>query len=175
MGWLKTRRTEFFTVPQPVLIVCEDAKSSVYYLRKKIKSLKLHNADVEVDGNSGSAPMSVVDYAIQRKKENKQEAKKKKQQPYGKIFCVMDVDDHPNLKAAIEKAIANGLTPIVSNECFELWYLLHFIDYSTKSRNRSEINKELTPLLGKEYQKADENIFEKIRGNEAKAIALAKK
>lgn len=175
MAWLKTRKTEFVSIPQPVLIVCEDAKSSVFYLRKKVRALKLHYTDVVVDGNSGSAPLSVVNYAIETVNRNKKEAKRQKQQAYGKVFCVMDVDAHPNLREAIQKARGNKLIPIVSNECFELWYLLHFIEYSTRVWSREELKAELTRRLGRHYDKGDQDIFEAIRANEASAIALAKR
>lgn len=174
-AWLKTRKTEFKPVKKPVLIVCEDGKSSVFYFLAKIKDLRLHPADVEVSGKSGSAPVSVVEYALERKKQNQREAKRNGTEPYDKIYCVIDVDDHPKLAEAIDTGLANGLIPIVSNECFELWYLLHFIDYSTKSRNRKELAQELKKYLGKEYDKADKTIYYIIKNREAHAIEVSKK
>ena len=163
MGWPKTRETEYVSVPQPILIVCEDKKSAVFYLKAKIKSLRLHYADVVVDGDSGSAPISVVDYAIKKKggKENQL------------VYCVMDVDDHTTLKTAIAKAKANGLRTIISNESFELWYLLHFIAYSTASLSRKQINKALSEKLAKSYDKGDKGIFEMIKAHEGNAWKVA--
>lgn len=172
-GWPKTRKTEFKAVKKPILIVCEDSKSSVLYLRAKTKDLRLHVTDVEVSGKSDSAPVSVVEYALERKKQNLREAKRNGTEPYDRIYCVMDVDDHPKLKEAIESALANGLIPIVSNECFELWYLLHFIDYSTKTRSRKEINKELEKYLGKKYDKSDTDIYSVIKSKELNALKNA--
>jgi hypothetical protein len=170
MAWPKTRQTEYIDLPKPILIVCEDKKSAVYYLKDKVKSLRLHYAQVLVDGNSGSAPISVVNYAIEKKEEQKDS----KSLPFDKIYCVMDVDNHTSLKKAINKAKANGLIPIISNESFELWYLLHFIDYSTASLPRKAINRLLAGHLGSEYNKGDKGIYEKIYANEGKAWQSAK-
>ncbi len=75
---IKNRRINFKEVKKPVLIVCEDSKSSVLYFKSKIKHLYLNPIDVEVDGNSDSSPVSVVKYAMERKKKNKNEKLKKR-------------------------------------------------------------------------------------------------
>ena len=48
--------------------------------------------------------------------------------PYGKVFVVFDKDDFtPNaFNKAIEKCENNGYIALWSNECIELWFLLHF-------------------------------------------------
>lgn len=177
MKRLSNRRVDFKEVKKPILIVCEDSKSSVIYFRKKIKDLHVNPVDVEVDGDSDSSPISVVNYAIERKKAQLRQSKKSGTEEYEQIYCVMDVDDHPSIKDAIMKARANSLIPIVSNQCFELWYLLHFMQYSTAHIHRDNIEREFSKLLGTKYNKADENIYEilKSKGNEQNAIALAKK
>jgi hypothetical protein len=128
MSFLKKRKTGTREVREPILIVCEDSKSSVYYLKGKVKSARLTSTDVEVSGDSNSAPISVVDYAIKRKKAQKINAKKKGIYEYKEIYCVMDVDNHDTLQNAIVKTKDHLLLPIISNESFELWYLLHFTD-----------------------------------------------
>jgi hypothetical protein len=174
---LSNRKTDFKPVKKPILIVCEDSKSSVLYLEAKIKDLYINPIDIKVDGNSESSPISVVDYALEKKLEHKKKVKKEGIEDYEAIYCVMDVDDHPSIKPAINKAQANELVPIVSNQCFELWYLLHFIEYSTAFLHREEIYKLLDKKLGKDYDKADKNIFELLnsKGSELKAIQTAKK
>ena len=89
----------------------------------------------------------------------------------------MDVDDHPTIKKAISQAKDNGLVPIVSNQCFELWYLLHFATYSTSYIHRTDIVKRLKIHLGTEYDKADRTICEilEAKGNEELAIQKAQK
>lgn len=159
---------------------------------------------IDVDGNSDASPTSVVDYAIQRRDAYNKEAKRKGMFSYKDVYCVMDVDNHNdndrNLDRAIElieedkvqlekKGIGYGhLIPIISNECIELWYVLHFIEYSTKALHRprkeyqfkddERLDKILTKYLGEDYAKGDEDIFNKIveaKGEEVKAINSAKK
>lgn len=54
-----------------VLIVCEGSKTELNYLRDLRDSLKLSSANIEIDGNSGSSPKSVVRYAKRRLSEEK--------------------------------------------------------------------------------------------------------
>lgn len=173
MSWIKPRKKAFKEVRKPILIVCEDSKSSVYYLKEKVRSCGLSPDDVKVDGDSDSSPRSVVDYAIKEKAKQKKYAKDNKIYKYEEIYCVMDVDDHSTLKEALTKARDNNLIAIVSNECFELWYLLHFIKYSSKSFDRKEIEKLLTTHLGKPYNKSDKKIFDILKDKEEHAISLA--
>lgn len=176
MGFLKQRKSKFKNLRKPILIVCEDSKSSVFYLKKKARSKGLNPEDIVVTGDSGSAPISVVDYALDLREKRRKKSKKEGTLEYSEVFCVMDVDEHPSLKAAIIKAKANRLVPIVSNESFELWYLLHFTTYSTAFKNRAVLNRELSAFLGKNYEKGDDSMFELILqkgGSEATALELA--
>jgi hypothetical protein len=47
---------------------------------------------------------------------------------YDEVWCVFDVDEHPYVADARERAYAAGLQLAMSNPCFELWLLLHFSD-----------------------------------------------
>ena len=49
-----------------VLIVCEGSKTEQNYLRELIDCLKLSSANIEVDEDRGSSPISVVSYAKHR-------------------------------------------------------------------------------------------------------------
>lgn len=111
---IKTRPSKF-KKPLSILIVCEDAKSSVFYLEAKIRECglfktatleKARRKDVAVDvepGGKGSAPISVVDHAIQKRDEYNRKARKAGKYPYGEVYCVMDVDDHDTLRKAVDK------------------------------------------------------------------------
>lgn len=176
MSYLKQRKSKFKKLKEPLLIVCEDSKSSVFYLKKKVRSKGLNPEDVVVTGDCGSAPISVVNYALELKNRRKKTAKRDGTLPYSNVYCVMDVDNHPSLREAIIKARDNQMTPIVSNESFELWYLLHFVNYSTASKDRSTLNRELSAFLGKSYDKGDDCMFELLiqqNGSETNALDLS--
>ena len=49
------------------------------------------------------------------------------------VWCVFDVDNHSNttLEKAVRYAENVKVNTVISNPCFELWYLLHYI-YTTR-------------------------------------------
>jgi hypothetical protein len=109
-----------------VLIVCEGKKTEPYYLEALRNHFKLSQANVVIDPDSQSAPISVVDFAIQLSKEAI-----KSGDPYTRVYCVIDKDRHPSYTKALDKAgrYAHALTTlktIVSIPCFEYWILMHY-------------------------------------------------
>lgn len=108
-----------------VLIVCEGSKSEPEYFRNWCDSLKLNSANIEVVGDCGSDPLSVVNHGIERCNEDGE---------FDRVFCVFDKDTHKTYDDAVRKL--NGqdssrFTAIRSVPCFEYWLLLHF-EYSTQ-------------------------------------------
>lgn len=61
-----------------------------------------------------------------------------------------------------------------SNECFELWLLLHFC-YMDSNISREEYRQKLSEYLGRHYDKADRSIFEELRPRLNDAIRNARK
>ena len=191
--------------PEIILIISEDMKSSTFYLQDKIKSfgiptkikydkLPVLKTTIETKGSKdGSARITVVKYAIKEKNKFNKIQKRNNSEPFSKVYCVMDVDDDPTLKKA-KKIIeienrqdkTSEIIPIISNECFEVWYVLHF-EYPTRELERKKKgriikdNNRLDKLIEKyldieEYDKA-KNIFTLInkKGDESLAIKNAEK
>lgn len=130
-GWKRRGRSEEALSRRPgkkpprrcFLIVCEDAVAAPTYFKALRRALRLSTAEVEICGEEcDSAPISVVDFALERRK-----ARKKSGFDYEQIWCVVDVDNHESLHKALCKAKDHGLDVAVSAPCFELWYLLHFV------------------------------------------------
>jgi len=122
-----------------ILIVCEGGKTEPDYFNGLRRRWRL-GAHVEVVGDaSGSAPINVVDYALERKSQ----AEKGAGVPYDAVWCVFDHDRHKTLDRALSKAKSNGLLVALSVPCFEFWYLLHFA-YTTRAFGKcGEVVKEL--------------------------------
>lgn len=105
---------------------------------------------------------------------------KNKDNTYDEIWCVFDRDakdennNQQNFNEAIQTAINEELNLAVSNDCFELWYLLHF-DYYTSETHRSDFKKMLKTRLGEEYRKNDDAMYQKLLNKQEKAIQNAKK
>lgn len=88
-------------------------------------------------------------------------------------WVVFDRDDHDGFDEAIVLAEQNGIHVAYSNECFELWFILHF-GFTDNCLGR-DYDKKLSALLGRKYTKNDTDIYDDIKGKESLAIKNAKK
>ncbi len=114
---------------QRVLILCEGKITEPRYLQAFRHEHRNQLVQVEVLPEQG-VPKTLVEHAVERKKQALREAKKQGDSflKYDEIWCVFDVDAHPNLAEAKQQALDNGLRLAISNPCVELWLLLHFQD-----------------------------------------------
>lgn len=165
----KSGRKEAVRKIQRHLIVCEDAKSAADYLR----AFKVSDdfAEVVVEGGAGNTA-SVVEKALKLR-----EKAIKDGTPYAEVWCVFDRDSFPakNFNRAFDLARGDDkhdVHIIWSNECFELWYLLHF-EFVVAGLGRNEIYAKLAEpqRLGKKYDKSDKTVFEQLSGK----VEIAKK
>lgn len=151
-----------------VLIVCEGEKTEPYYFNGLIEHYGLSSANVEVTGDCGSDPLSIVRHAKDR-----YEDERRARNPFDRVYCVFDKDAHANYQRALTElskpAMSKHFHAIASVPCFEYWLLLHFI-YSTKPytplAGNSAGNQVLTELQNyfPEYQKASPDIFGQLVG-----------
>ena len=143
-----------------ILIVCEDSKSSPDYFEKLRETLRLGTVNVEVCGKEcGSAPINVVNYAKDKKRSVKTSTIIDK---YDEIFCIVDVDEHTSLGNAVQTARDNGIGLIISNPCFEYWYILHFEKTGSSYNDRPQLYKALEAHLKRAYSKSGCDFFEVI-------------
>jgi hypothetical protein len=162
------------------LIVCEDSKSCPNYLQEVRKYYRLHTTNVIVVPSKGSAPISVVDHAIEI-------ARTTPDIDY--VICVFDRDAHASYTQAINKLQNHKpkrsdkskpeFCAITSTPCYELWLLLHF-RYSTKSYSpsgsKSAADNLIKDLLVElpSYLKSTTVWFNEIIDKQTKAITYAK-
>lgn len=112
-------------------------------------------------------PLSLVDRAVETKKAEAREERRGRGRAHDGIWCMFDVDDHPNLTEAIQKAEANGIGLAISNPCIELWFILHFEDHTAylsreyaQSRSakllrcKKRLSREATDRLYENYEDA---------------------
>ena len=152
-----------------ILVLCEDTKSSCDYLARFPFDAKL--VSLECVG-TGMNTDSLMENAIQRK-----EDAAKAGNPFAEIWVVFDRDsfDLQNFNRAFDLARSHGdIVACWSNECFELWYLLHFA-YRDTGIARAEIWKVLSTHLGKKYDKADATVFAKLEPHLEAAVKNARK
>lgn len=109
-----------------ILIVCEDTKHTVAYVRALCRDIGLSAAEVAVYSGSGSSPRSVYEYAKKRMRKSEEEDG---DNAFDWAYCVFDKDHHSTFKetlALIKKE--NKIRAITCIPCFEFWILIHFVE-----------------------------------------------
>ncbi|MBS3944015.1 MAG: RloB domain-containing protein [Melioribacter sp.] len=103
-----------------ILILCEGGKTEPNYFRKFPVNIDL--VEVNVDG-AGANTISLVKDAIRIGQEAIERG-----HSYNQIWCVFDRDSFPagNFNRAFNLAMRNRIRIAYSNQCFELWYFLHY-------------------------------------------------
>ncbi len=147
------------------LIVCEGAKTEPNYFKSFPVSTR---PEVTIVG-AGCETIAVVNKAIELM-ENKK---------FDRVWCVFDRDPSkvnntaPRFRQALQVAEKENIKVAYSNECFEIWYLLHFHYFNT-GVPRSDYKKKLTKLLGCDYEKNSDDMYARLEDKQHQAIKLAK-
>ena len=161
-----------------VLIVCEGEKTEPNYFRGMARHLRLLAVEVKVVGDlSGSAPINVVNSALDLRAERQREAPGSQiHTEYDEVWCVIDVEapqQHESLNRAYDKALSNDLKLAISNPAFEYWYLLHFEKTSALMLSNKDLRHSLKKYCP-DYRKNDERFFEVVWPKTDKAIENAR-
>ena len=164
-----------------VLIVCEGAKTEPNYLRELQAHYQLSSANLQITGEGGSAPKSVVDLAINLFEQDPD---------YDAVFCVFDRDGHATFDEAIQRIRDKKLIrragkhkigearfeAIVSVPCFEYWILLHYEDTTAPMHRYADLLHRLHRVRGFEaYDKGARGLFAMTRGQLETALTRAER
>lgn len=90
------------------------------------------------------------------------------------VWLVFDKDDFDDFNNAIMEAKEKGYSVAWSNECFELWYILHY-EYLNSGISRKDYRKKIEKYIGCEYEKNSEEMFDLTYSNIDTAIKNSKK
>jgi RloB-like protein len=153
------RRVDTREPRERFLIVCEGEKTEPLYF----KAFRVPKNVINVVG-LGDNTVRIVQEAIHLMEED----------TYDQVWCVFDRNSFPaqNFNAAIELATRNDINVAYSNECFELWYLLHFHFYNTAISRKDYIDR-LATLLGRSYEKNSKTIYDQLLERQPDAIRNA--
>ena len=121
------RREPFQDSKPIILIVCEGEKTEPQYFDGFRKAYRNPRVDIEICSEHG-VPLTLVKIAKRRKQERREVADRERDEniAYDSVWCVFDVDDHPQINEAKQMAKTNEIDLAISNPCFELWLILHF-------------------------------------------------
>jgi len=144
-----------------ILIVCEGEKTEPNYFEGLKNELKLKGTSVVIVRDSDFTPTKIAKIA---KKHYRQE--KKAGNPFKKVFCVFDKDQHSGYDNALEQIQQEKpfgvFHAIPSVPCFEYFLLLHYCYTAMPFSNCKQAEIELKKHLST-YQKGDKNIFATVR------------
>lgn len=167
----KDRKNAHREERQYILVASEDGKSSVYYFEALNEMLKNHSAMVGViPKGTGRNTQSLIDFVKKNRKRWLREVQEDIAiDDFNEIWVAFDYDDFPKHKFdnAINSAHANGFHAAWSNECFELWYLLHFTD-RVSAVSRQDIYDALTKALNLKKN------YTEYKGEEGKVVVHEK-
>ncbi len=181
-AWLKSRdkRAQSILIhPEYHLIVTEGEKTEPNYfeaIKEKINGEYKDRISVQIVG-TGYNTVSLVNRAVKIAGESSN--------GYKHVWVVYDKDDFTadsfNHAAEMCKSISNESTTyhaLWSNQCIELWFLLHFCFYQSDS-HRNDYYPKLTEHLEKigvgKYVKNRQDMYDVLRPNIDQAINNAKK
>jgi hypothetical protein len=178
-----------------VLIVCDDKKSAVYYLKGLRKELKISESTVEIYGyayDQKSLVEKTISLFMEKQRNNKRNGLTD-DKPYDNVYCVFDQDashkDDPHFLKYTEAKVlikntqlADGVIfkAITSVPCYEFWLLLHFkcTDQPFANTQQKSICDMVIKALKQEpemsnYGKKDKKIFDKVKDRLPEAIKNA--
>lgn len=163
------QRRKPYRHPKPrFLIVCEGTVTEQSYLEGMRIAERLL---VELRFIGNKKPKQAVDVAVAEKKESERKAVKDSNERFDAIWCVFDVDEHPLIPEARQKAEANAIELAISNPCVELWIYLHFGDQRSHI-HRHEIQRRCRRHL-KNFDK--EVAYAQLKPHKDDAIQRARK
>lgn len=155
-----------------VAFMCEwDNKSESNYFKDLLNSNPCIRAKFVPSNNTDPVKMAkdLKNYITDKKLSSK----------YGdKAFCLIDYDTDIAKKDKIIKAIQilKGTIGkvIVSNPCFEVWLLWHYLNSTKQYNNSCEVINELRKYYP-EYNKNNENIYNTVSGYTKTAFMFSQK
>lgn len=157
------------------LIVCEGTQTEPNYfeaLGRKIKGKV--NLIIK---REGKVSLSLVKEAKKLKDEDGGYDQGKSED---EVWCVFDRDFKPennnqqNFNQAITLAYNNNINLAISNDAFELWFLLHF-SYHCSQTHRNSFENMLTDKIGEKYHKNNPQLYDQLEPYQDKAIKYAGK
>lgn len=162
------RRREQIEPRERVLVLCEGKNTEPQYLHGLRRWFKNTLVEVVIPDTRG-VPLTLVQEAKKLRDDAALRAKRNRDGflSYDRVWCVFDVDEHPNLERAINMAQDNGIELAISNPCFELWLLLHFRD-SPGMQHRHTMQKMMAKFISGYDKKVE---FTKYRAGYQEAVA----
>ncbi len=176
--WMRKRRDrKILIAPEYHLIVTEGQKTEPLYfegLKNEINKQYRDRISIQIEGiGQGSNTLTLLERAEELVQNNVN--------PIKHVWLVYDKDDFPPSdfdnayyrcsKISNDDVIYHAL---YSNECIELWFLLHF-EYLQSAIHRNDYYPKLSNYLAVKYQKNMVNLYQTLKPYLGVAISNAER
>jgi len=167
MSRVKTKKTNTRADNKVVLIVCEGRETEKNYFNNYNRKDRRDRPVKIIKGVSGQNFTELVNRC--KNEMIKIDAKKVD------AYIVVDVDGRPenNLQRLKKDADSIGSKVIISNPCFEFWYLIHFEDTAANMATYKNLEPKLLKYI-KDYDKS-KNYFDILEPLTDEAIKRAER
>lgn len=175
MGNYSKRRMYSRSERPIILIVCEGKNTERIYFQEFKKKKRYANINIQIPPTTKTDPLGLVKYAKKYIQKNELELKNN-----DRAYCVFDCDyDGKKKESAIREAMSAAkksgeiLQMIISNPCFEIWYILHF-ENCPPAMTQAEAVQRLRDRYIKNYNKSTD-YYPLLSGKMDLAIKNAKR
>lgn len=164
-----------------IYIFCNGEVAEPQYFQEYKNFLGEHNILVRHKQYKRCSPWELIE-KVSTEKQRLLKRKELDIEVGDQCWCVFDVDEYwgqnpDKFKAAIKLARENNILLAWSNECFELWYLLHFQVLSTgvpRNDYHTKLERHFRKLSLQPYTK-NCSVFSQIFEKQSEAIKNAKR
>ncbi|MDB9311750.1 RloB family protein [Spirulina sp. CS-785/01] len=152
------RKTNNRELRQRFLIICEGEETEKNYFSK----FRVPSIIIKIKG-CGRNPSQLFN-----------EINNNDPQDYDQVWLVFDRDNWTpqDIQKTIAQCKKNQYQVAYSNQCFELWYVLHF-QFLNTALTRQDYSKKLDKLLDHPYAKNSESIYDELLDFQKTAIKNA--
>jgi hypothetical protein len=145
-----------------ILIVGEGAQSEPNYFGGLRTQDRVRDwCALTVEAGPGFNPLAIVEHAA-RKRDSKRDT-------FDETLCVLDVEEASkaeSLRAAKVLASREEIALVLSNPCFEVWLLSHFVRSHRAYLNAAQVEEVLSvhwqQQFGYAYSKKDPRVFNRL-------------
>lgn len=181
-AWLKKVKPSLYEVEtkdinQTILIVGEGHTETLYFESFPVLTLTVKTVDL-----GGQSKLKLI--------EATEEIVNNSETKFDKIWCVFDMDikqgekEFADFDNAIESGVSKDYNVAYSNDCFELWFYLHF-NYTDQEHHRKFYYEQLGEIWNCNYEKDGKKydfcqntyslLLSTVNASQVKAIERAKK
>jgi hypothetical protein len=127
------RPAKFIEPKVEIVIACEGKNTEPRYFQDCIDGYGAGLVTLRVLPKTG-VPLTVVNAAVDEREKllTKRRRSNDSFDAVFRVWAVFDRDEHPNVDAALKLANDKNIDVAYSNPCFEVWPLLHLMDYGSQ-------------------------------------------